>query len=182
MKSVTLILSGLAISPLVGAANDFFPLPPGGLPYNDDHEDGVITVENCPLNCLHNSTCTLNAAVAGVVGESSQTASTEWSCECPSGFQGDLCEQQDDEDLCGEDSCKHGSECIQISESEYMCDCTIAYTDDLYYAGKYCQFPSTIFCTEPDHPEGRQFCVNEGSCGAQDHAPCSCPKGFAGEW
>ena len=174
MKSATLILSGFAISPVV-TGGDFFPLPTSELPYNDDRGHDVTV--NCPLRCWNNARC----IATGVVGEGFQT-NTEWSCDCPDGFHGDLCDQQDDDDiLCGDDSCKHGSECIPIGENEHMCDCTPAYTNSTFYAGKYCEFPSTIFCTEEGHQEGRQFCVNEGKCGALDHSPCSCPQGFAGE-
>ncbi|KAL3936431.1 MAG: hypothetical protein SGBAC_008249 [Bacillariaceae sp.] len=184
MKSATLLLSGFAISPIM-ATNDFFPLPTDELPYNDDRGHDVTV--NCPLSCLNDARC----ISAGTIGEGFQTK-TEWSCECPTGFLGDLCEQQqqqdqqqqddddDDDDLCGDDSCKHGSKCISIGENEHMCDCTAAYTDNTFYAGQFCEFPSTIFCTAEDHQEGRQFCVNDGTCGALDHAPCSCPKGFAG--
>lgn len=61
-----------------------------------------------------------------------------------------------------------------------MCDCTPGYTDTTHFSGEFCQYPSTTFCSEPDDPNGRQFCTNGGTCPDSPYKPCTCPSGFSG--
>jgi hypothetical protein len=103
-------------------------------------------------------------------------------CECPSSHYGESCEKE--AERCGEEYCYHGSQCFEIlladGFTEHICDCTKAYTEDHYYAGEFCQYASTNFCTGHDDPNGRQFCTNGGQCPEEGHKPCSCPPGFTG--
>ena len=86
---------------------------------------------------------------------------------------------------CGSGFCHHSSTCLELSLDEepfveHMCDCTNAYTEDTYYAGEFCQYASTQFCSDSNDPNGRQFCVNGGKCPTESHLPCECPEGFSG--
>lgn len=88
-------------------------------------------------------------------------------------------------EACGGGFCHHSSTCLELSLDEepfveHMCDCTNAYTEDTYYAGEFCQYASTQFCSDSNDPNGRQFCVNGGQCPKESHLPCECPEGFSG--
>lgn len=180
MRSPGLVLFGFLAAPII-ATSDFFPVPTEDFADKDHSHDS--SANNCPLRCLNNSTCISKATNGIAVIEESSKPGVFRSCECQPGFHGNFCEHIDDP--CGDDYCRHGSKCIHIGGNngpiEHMCDCTAAFTDDIYYAGKYCQFQSTIFCGSEDNPEGRQFCTNDGTCGMFEHSPCHCPSGFTGQ-
>ena len=59
------------------------------------------------------------------------------------------------------------------------CDCTTAHTANESFAGKFCQYKSTVFCEASDAIEGRDFCVNGGTCKVGKPG-CDCPAGFEG--
>jgi hypothetical protein len=169
MKATTLILFSTAS--VVGClqTGDFFPLP-----VDEDTADAVSRDENAPiqeciLECLNSGTCT-----SDVHGES--------FCSCLSGFSGELCQEEGEQ--CGANYCHYGGKCfeIQIEDGslEHICDCTHAYTESTYYAGQFCQHPSTAFCTGINDLNGRQFCVNGGECPRERHLPCICPEGYLG--
>lgn len=105
------------------------------------------------------------------------------TCSCPDRFYGNRCQYEGEP--CGSGFCHHSSTCIELSLEEgsfieHICDCTNAYTEDTYYAGEFCQYESTQFCSESNDPHGRQFCVNGGKCPRESHLPCICPEGFSG--
>ena len=115
-------------------------------------------------------------------------------CVCPIGFVGLTCEFR--LDICpgGTHACMHGAECMPRSNHEthrleYSCNCDRADENDLRYAGKYCQFEATEYCTvdraRPLDGTGA-FCVNGGKCKdfvAQGlpHPGCACENDFQGE-
>lgn len=161
---------------------DFFPLSPVEEVTESDQQNiasfskGDVPCTSacqndfhCEMNCLNNGTCGVNGN-----GES--------FCVCQPNFAGELCEYEGEP--CGSNYCHHSSQCFEISLAdgvvEHVCDCTSAYTEDTYYAGEFCQYPSTQFCSESGDPNGRQFCVNNGICPEQRHLPCDCPEGFLG--
>lgn len=110
-------------------------------------------------------------------------------CECPKGFHGEFCEVESE--LCGEDRCYNGGECVsktkrgpngeETDERIFHCDCSTAGDEVTKYAGQYCQYESEIFCTENDSLHGHLFCVNGGECQTENpYLGCKCPKGFRG--
>ena len=87
-------------------------------------------------------------------------------CVCPKGFQGPHCEIEGAQ--CGNEHCFNGGTCLvkelSSGKNEHFCDCSTAFTDDLAYAGEFCEHESSAFCTRlPDH-NGQSFCVNGGTC------------------
>lgn len=87
-------------------------------------------------------------------------------CVCPKGFQGENCEIEGAP--CGSEHCFHGGTCLVKERNdgtvEHFCDCSSAFTEDVAYAGEFCEAESTAFCTRlPDH-NGQSFCVNGGTC------------------
>jgi hypothetical protein len=87
----------------------------------------------------------------------------------------------------------HGAECVpHVDEEanlfEFQCNCDNADDHDLRYAGNYCQFASTEFCTDNGaRPlDGMDaFCTNGGECKSfvgtgDDHPGCNCFNMFGG--
>jgi hypothetical protein len=126
-------------------------------------------IDTCGIKCLNNGTCEMSD-------------DGEPFCLCPSNAYGDFCENTGVQ--CGNNYCQHTSKCFEIhladGSSEYICDCTSAFTKETYYAGEFCQYPSTQFCSGADDPNGRQFCVNDGECPQESYQACVCPEGFIG--
>jgi hypothetical protein len=136
------------------------------------------SVPACEMDCSGKGFCRLGIKDGAI-------DPTVQFCECLPGYSGDHCEPHDTKaERCGENYCYHGSECFVIvlsdGSSEHMCDCAPGYTDTTYYSGQFCQYPSFVFCTGHDDPNGRQFCTNGGSCPTEEHQACNCPSGFRG--
>eukprot|EP00980_Cylindrotheca_fusiformis_P022636 scaffold9523_cov103-Cylindrotheca_fusiformis.AAC.13 len=158
------------------ASTDFFPLPPNEHNNEQDGTDGY----NCPLKCLHNSSCTVLLPNDPPMYEHELNSSAGWYCSCPSGYYGTLCENE--AERCGDNFCYNGSKCLQLGLEEgyeYVCDCAPAYSEQRYWSGEFCQYPSTVFCTDAG-VNGRQFCTNGGICPPNDHGSCICPDNFTG--
>lgn len=160
-----------------GTADFFPPLPEAATSIDSDTIDDVL----CPLRCLNDATCARNPGDGPLNLDFELDRNSEWYCICPPGFYGQLCEKKAEQ--CGDNNyCYNGSKCLQVRLEdgyEHVCDCTAAYSDDQYWSGEFCQYPSTIFCTDPGE-SGRQFCTNGGVCPSNDHEPCICPTGFIG--
>ena len=82
---------------------------------------------------------------------------------------------QDNYTVCGEIHCLNGGTCtttiVSTEDGETKevdsCDCNTAYTDTDKFAGEYCEYKSTTFCTQRHQGQDLQdvlFCVNEGTC------------------
>ena len=145
---------------------DFYPLSPELTTENKQ----LVNKKECENDCLNGGSCEF---------DDYQIA----KCSCPPGFFGEHCENEGES--CGSGFCHHSSTCLELSLNddsfvEHVCDCKNAYTKETFYAGEFCQYESTQFCSEPDDPNGRQFCVNGGQCPEESHLPCICPEGFLG--
>ena len=148
------------------SGGDFFPIS------SEIPLEGTLDVsENeCKKECLNGGDCVLDTDGSAM-------------CSCSSRFFGEYCQYEGEP--CGSSFCYHSSACIELSLekdsfTEHMCDCTNAYTEDTHYAGEFCQYASTQFCSESDDLNGRQFCTNGGKCPKESHLPCICPEGFSG--
>ena len=140
------------------------------------------TVPDCELDCDNGGFCRLGLKPGGTAKSGAKVLDAIQMCECPVEYYGDRCEFE--ATPCGDEFCYHGSTCfsIQLSDgsTEHMCNCAPGYTDEVHFAGQFCQYPSTSFCTGSDDPNGRQFCTNDGTCPNDSHKPCTCPKGYTG--
>jgi len=154
--------------------------------------------------CEHKSTafCTQpedDADLAGVqfcVNGGSCKDDVLRSCDCPPAWTGFRCEfESDPQDFsegpqivenyekCGDDFCYHGGKCNPYEvngKTHYGCDCSTAVTDADLYAGRFCQYRSTVLCSQlnGDNLEGVEFCVNGGEC--RNEGGCGCPTGYEG--
>lgn len=105
---------------------------------------------------------------------------------CPPGLVGTRCEAT--ASTCRESPCLNGASCIGIGSAiarsglqDFFCDCTTAYAEHGFFAGRYCQYESTSVCRSGDNsPNGPRFCVNGGGCLDESKAWCECPGGFFG--
>ena len=57
-------------------------------------------------------------------------ASKPYSCECLSGFTGDLCDQpiRPSRSACDVNKCQNGGQCVESIRNQYFCECPIGYT------------------------------------------------------
>lgn len=114
-------------------------------------------------------------------------------CACPIGYVGLACEFKLDVCPGATHACMHGAECKprvnrETHTLEFQCDCSKADEYGLRFAGKYCQFESTEYCTSDRTrpPRGSDaFCVNGGECkgfvsNGDEHPGCDCKNEFHG--
>jgi hypothetical protein len=147
-------------------------------------------VPECTLACENDSVCVvgvLNPAEADKLHHiwDADEISDHMRCLCPPEFSGLLCQATTED--CGEDGdqCYNGGTCVttsttknSVTEIEYHCDCTTASDGNLdRFAGRFCESPSTAFCSDDDD---NLFCVNGGSCGDDPVEGCNCPQDFDG--
>jgi len=146
------------------------------------------TVPDCTLDCKNDGLC-----VVGIRNPTDdKTMHHVWSqkeiddhmqCLCTNDFGGPLCEASSED--CGGDACYHGGTCVEteftnsdgVTTQEFHCDCITAAGGDNVYAGKYCQYPSTKFCSDTDD---NLFCTNGGTCSSDPLKGCDCPAGYKG--
>ncbi|XP_071963387.1 protein lin-12-like [Antedon mediterranea] len=92
-----------------------------------------------------------------------------WFCQCPVGFRGNFCEEQDE--LCGFNRCQNGGTCYLTEVSGVTtCACVEGFTG-----------PS---CEQNQKNCSIVGCLNKGSCiiDATDDWKCECPSYFSGEF
>ena len=145
------------------------------------------TVPDCTLPCQNDGVCVLGTRTHVAEGEEYLQGffanHTNYQyCDCPSGYYGPSCETQSTK--CGLHRCFNGGTCVTQKTSNgtnYNCDCSKNDNADKKYAGKYCQYESTVICDETTTEIGQLFCVNNGTCNAKDsYLGCTCPIGFQG--
>lgn len=103
-------------------------------------------------------------------------------CRCKEGYDGPLCEHR--KTSCGDGHCYNGSKCVEKigtdGKSHFHCDCTAANTDEASFAGRFCQYKATTYCSTAQHTEGALFCVNNGRCKDDVFEGCECDEPFTG--
>jgi hypothetical protein len=126
-------------------------------------------VPECTLDCQNGGQCTLglqsySEELLNFVPDFRQNTSDFLYCDCPEGFYGSTCEITSS--TCGDYHCFHGATCVQPDENDddKYCDCTTAHTDDTSYAGQYCQYEATSYCSDDPNKRGQAFCTNNGTC------------------
>ena len=107
----------------------------------------------CDLQCLNGGTCEW-----GMSGSENPDDAFKY-CLCPAETEGALCEKAISQP-CGEHPCDHGGTCVDGNEGERYCDCTTSNHPSIHYAGLYCEYAATTYCT----PSQQYFCVNDGTC------------------
>ena len=139
------------------------------LPMNDSSMEGGSTgaTSSCSLQCQNGGTC--------VIGQQDQTTeyrfwadpSTTEYCQCSDNWDGPYCDIP--RVKCGDGPyCFYGSTCEQEEidgQTLHYCDCRSAETDNDSYAGRFCQYAATEFCTKEPTPDGHLFCTNQGTVG-----------------
>jgi len=113
-------------------------------------------------------------------------------CQCPPGWVGLYCEAKMNVCPGRSNVCLNGGGCV-LSDSDpsnpfnYECDCSKADENDGRYAGKYCQYRATSFCTvDGRKSKNDAFCTNDGVCRdyvkhGEPHPGCVCDDAFEGD-
>lgn len=129
------------------------------------------SVPSCDLQCQNDGHCELGLGddVTKIHDLQHLFQDTGYQkCVCPPGYGGTYCEVKRSE--CGSHHCYNGGTCIpredpsQPSVTKYHCDCTTAHDADKSYAGRFCQFESSSFCSKNEDQNGHLFCTNGGTC------------------
>ncbi|KAL8605787.1 hypothetical protein ACOMHN_011149 [Nucella lapillus] len=110
--------------------------------------------------CNFLSPCENGAKCEGGVGRVA-----DYTCDCPSGWQGKNCTE---EDLCPTQPCQNKAACLFTGHGQYKCQCPSDYF------GKNCQNYDLCVATSP--------CQNGAICRMHDNGAysCACPDYFSG--
>lgn len=104
-------------------------------------------------------------------------------CLCPPGQIN--CERPTDKKPCGDGHCLNGGVCLTNTlangDSVYQCDCRHTEKDNTIFAGRFCQYAATSFCSDTGLFDSHFFCVNDGTCSKEDpYKGCTCPENYRG--
>ena len=144
------------------------------------------TTPECDMDCKNGGTCILGSKDLINDEERYQYWDHEGSkymyCHCPDGFDGPNCEIE--KAPCGDNHCFNGGTCIERSVDGtvlHHCDCSKTNNSgEKSFAGRFCQYEATSYCTKTSGLQGHLFCVNRGSCKTDPYDGCSCLDGFTG--
>lgn len=117
----------------------------------------------CSLNCRH-GTCVVGQQDLTNEYQFWENPSTTEHCNCPDDWDGPFCEIPRVQ--CGDNHCFYGATCLEDvvdGKSLHHCDCNTAATATDSYAGRFCQYPATIYCTKDSTQNGHLFCTNNGT-------------------
>ena len=145
-------------------------------------------VPDCSLSCQNGSACKIgrpdpieDRMAYDKYLQTSVDIKFMW-CDCPTGYHGELCEIPSIP--CGEHLCFNNAECIEKENHDgsqtHMCSCQKS-EGGLSYAGRYCQYEATSYCSNGNSFEGDNFfCTNGGQCREEAWLGCDCPQGYDG--
>ena len=115
---------------------------------------------SCDLQCKNNGKCQIGLSPSGSTSNDPNAADFQF-CQCPQGFLGALCEIDANGEKCGLNQCYHGSKCVRSDhDGSLYCDCSASNETDKHYAGQFCEYAATTYCTDSKE----YFCVNHGEC------------------
>jgi hypothetical protein len=143
----------------------------------------VSTSNSCTLQCKNGGTCVIGKnpnATNEYMRYWDDNTPENMYCSCPDTHDGPLCEIERAQ--CGENFCYYGSECKEeFTEGKtfHHCDCTKTSTPG-FFAGRFCQYKATEYCSNDPGLNGHLFCVNQGTCRANPYEGCDCPTGYVG--
>lgn len=125
------------------------------------------TKPTCNRVCYAGGTCQAGAKSFELVLNKYQSVNELQYCLCPEGRSGDNCEKESQP--CGGEWCMHGGTCVEIADDEtgdidFYCDCTTATLGEDAFAGKFCEYKATTYCSDEPEVNGTHFCVNGGTC------------------
>ncbi|XP_069941984.1 uncharacterized protein [Cherax quadricarinatus] len=90
--------------------------------------------------------------------------SGKYTCLCPEGYFGGTCEYQDP---CFSSPCQHGGSCINLTDTDFVCQCTLGYRGKLCHAEIDECFPNP--------------CIRGQCTDLMNDFQCKCPKGWGGK-
>lgn len=110
----------------------------------------------CTRTCLNGGTCQIGIPTNINVPHNTQPQDSYnmTYCTCPERYRGQQCEY--DSQPCGDHLCFHGTTCNADLKT---CNCTASGKAGTGFAGQFCQYVATDFCSD-----GKKFCVNGGTC------------------
>jgi hypothetical protein len=116
-------------------------------------EYSLSETPRCTQTCINGGTCQIGIPHHASPSTPTQDFYNMTYCLCPERYNGQQCEL--DSEPCGEHVCFHGATC----NADLTCDCTASGKPGNGFAGQFCQYAATDFCSD-----GKKFCVNGGNC------------------
>ena len=145
-------------------------------------EYAVDSVPDCKLDCQNGGRCQLGPKrklEEAVYHYWDDDSSHLQHCECPAEFDGKYCEIP--KEKCGSGHCFHDATCLErVVDGVTLHNCECPVDQDVAYAGRFCQYQATSYCTRDVGLNGHLFCVNDGICRSDPYDGCKCPPGFSG--
>ena len=150
--------------------------------------------EDCRLECEHGTCSKGFKSYDELIGTGPFPAQLAFDiisangehCVCPSGWIGLKCEIPVEKCAGSSDKyCYNGAKCQYFSDGSSVCDCNMAHTEDVSFAGVSCELEHTSYC-EPgfDQDQKDAFCTNHGQCVVESdtrHTGCICEDGWSGD-
>ncbi|GAX14340.1 Notch 1 [Fistulifera solaris] len=177
-----------------GVCNPNFPgsgepcdCPPELFGEHCEYERQSVPDLECTLDCRNGGQCVLGESPIEDVDENgfhnylATNKTDNQYCSCPDGYDGEFCEVY--RQPCGEHFCFNGGTCKESDiegQLVFFCDCSTAATDNADYAGRFCQFKATSYCTKNAGFNENLFCVNNGRCRDIASQGCDCDNPFSG--
>lgn len=123
-------------------------------------------IHSCDLQCSNGGYCTLVDGTVDELARKVQSGQLIEKCVCQPGFTGTACDDEVEECTLPERKCHNGSPCVQNSDGEWGCDCSLA--DSMGpFASHQCRKRTTDYCSGKYDPTAAlSFCTHGGRCKA----------------
>jgi hypothetical protein len=140
-------------------------------------------VPTCDLDCINGGVCKLGEEVEGKGAPLAFKKQDYMYCLCPPGVEN--CERPSDPQACGDGHCLNGGVCLTNTlasgETVNQCDCRHTQNGNTLFAGRFCQYAVTSFCSVTGTFDSNFFCVNNGECNTTDpYKGCACQEHYRG--